>query len=271
MTKIKRICGLITDFGSKDYFVGTLRGVMKQIAPELEIIDICNEIPSFNILAAAFVLEKTYLFFPGQTIFLVVVDPGVGTSRRMLLVQLGKRFFIAPDNGVLTPILTKDETKISILDKKDIFLTRGISTFEARDKMAPAAAYLASGVEPEHLSSPLQEDDGAVIVDTGYYPQRSGNTIHGQIIYIDKYGNVMTNITQEFLSTVIGEISSATFKVIIKGREIIDHYDTYGQAVNFSKIFMVYGSHGNLELAVNRGSAADILHVEIGEPITITF
>ena len=112
----KRICGLITDFGNKDYFIGTLKGVIKNINPDVEVIDISNDIPSYNILPASFTIDKTYPYFPVETIFLVVVDPGVVTQLKFLLVEYDNRFFIAPDNGVLTPILQKEEKTVGAID-----------------------------------------------------------------------------------------------------------------------------------------------------------
>lgn len=265
----KGICGLITDFGNKDYFIGTLKGVIKKINPYIEVIDISNEIPSYSILPAMFALDKTYGFFPAGSLFLVVVDPGVGTKRKILLVEHEDYLFIAPDNGVLTPILQKQEKTVSIIDNKNYFLIDGISTFEARDKMAPAAAYLLHGVDPRLMASPT----GEYISHPDYFPSLSVSAdnedvrIEGIIVYIDKFGNLMTNITAEFLFENLGKSGCKTFDVQLNNHTVERFYDTYGQSG--SGPFMLIGSHRNLEIAVNQASAAAALNARIGEKIVI--
>ncbi|MCK4760635.1 MAG: SAM-dependent chlorinase/fluorinase [Candidatus Aminicenantes bacterium] len=261
----KSYCGLITDFGNQDFFSGVLKGVIKQINPHMEVIDITNEIPSYSTIAASFVVEKTYPFFPTGTIFLVVVDPGVGTGRGILLARHEERYFIGPDNGVLTPILQKENTTVSILDKEKYFLIRGNSTFEARDKMAPAAAYLGAGIALEEIASPYCD----FIVDAAYLPTKTQNSISARVAYIDKFGNIMTNVSEDFLYTALEEAGAGGFKVEVNGREIEGFFKTY--ALAGSGPFMLIGSHRNLEIAVNRGSAASLLQARIGAEVGIIF
>jgi len=261
----KRMCGLITDFGTKDYFIGTMKGVMKKINPGIEIIDIANDIPSYSIMAASFVVDKTYRFFPEFTIFLVVVDPGVGTKRRILLVRHENRTFIGPDNGVLTPILQQQKAAVSILNNETFFLIRGHSTFEARDKMAPAAAYISAGIDPQALSSPAAD----AVLNPGYLPTSTGEKITARIVYIDKFGNIMSNVTKDFLFAALKDSGHEAFKAEINGSEITDFFETYARAG--SGPFMLIGSHENLEIAVNQGSAADLLNARIGQEIEIIF
>jgi S-adenosylmethionine hydrolase len=267
----KGICGLITDFGNTDYFIGTLKGVIKKINPHVEVIDISNDIPSYSLLPASFALEKTYRFFPAGSLFLVVVDPGVGTRRKILLVEYDDYFFIAPDNGVLTPILQKEKKAVSVIDNKNYFLIDGISTFEARDKMAPAAAYLLRGVDPREMALPVNE----YIIDAGYSPTLSvsadGNDIiiEAIIAYIDKFGNLMTNVSADFLFESLETSGRETFKALLNSHVIEQFYDTYGQAGTGP--FMLIGSHRNLEIAVNQASAAAALNAQVGDKVAITF
>jgi S-adenosylmethionine hydrolase len=261
----KPILGLITDFGNKDYFIGTLKGVIKKINPNAEIIDISNDIPSYNILPASFTIDKTYPFFPLETIFLVVVDPGVGTHRKILLVEYDNRFFIAPDNGVLTPILQKKEKIVTAIDNKNYFLIDNHSTFEARDKMAPAAAYLSRGIDPLEMSSPISE----FILNPDYFPTPSTNGIEARIVYIDKFGNLMTNVTETFLFETLEKSELSRFKVELNSREIKGFCDTYGHAGK--EPFMLIGSHQNLEIAINQDSAASALDAQIGQKVLIKF
>jgi S-adenosylmethionine hydrolase len=257
------ICGLITDFGNKDYFTGTMKGVMKKINPRIEVIDIANDIPSYNIMAASFVIDKTFRFFPGFTIFLVVVDPGVGTTRRILLARQGSRYFIAPDNGVLTPILLLEDTAVSVIDKAKYFLINGHSTFEARDKMAPVAAFLSAGIDPKELSSPTSD----FITSREYYPTKTEHTIAARVVYIDKFGNIMTNVSRDFLFAALKESGLEGFKAELEGKEISGFYITYAEAGTGP--FMLIGSHENLEIAINQGSAAAFFDARIGQPVYI--
>jgi len=265
------ILGLITDFGTRDYFIGVMKGVIKKIAPSAEVIDICNDIPSYSTLPACFALDKSHQYFPDYTIFLVVVDPGVGTERNILLVEHNNQFFIGPDNGVLTPILRKKEKTAAVVDSKKYFLISGCSTFEARDKMAPTAAYLAIGLEPQKLSSPVSE----FIINKDYFPSRSRSTgaINARIVYIDKFGNLMTNLTREFLLDAQEASGLSRFKVTIGGKEITRYYETYGKAGKDTdeEPFMLMGSHRNLEIAVNRRSACLALDAVIGQKVGVTF
>lgn len=262
--KTKWTCGLITDFGNKDYFIGTMKGVMKKINPSIEIIDIANDIPSYNIMPASFVIDKTFPFFPDFTIFLVVVDPGVGTGRPILLARRGSRYFIAPDNGVLTPVLKQEDTEVSVIDNEKYFLIHGQSTFEARDKMAPAAAFLSAGIDPKELSSPA----AGFISNPDYYPEKTKHSITGRIVYIDKFGNIMTNVTRDYLFAALDEAGAEAFKSELSGKEIKGFYSTYAEAGKDP--FMLVGSHENLEIAVDQGSAATLLDARIGQQIKIT-
>lgn len=261
------ICGLITDFGNKDYFIGVMKGVMKGITPGIDVIDISNEIPSYSLLPASFTIDQSYRYFPQSTVFLVVVDPGVGTERKILLVEHDNRYFIGPDNGVLTPILQKKQKVVGTLDNKKYFLIDGFSTFEARDKMAPAAAYLAGGIEPWEIAAPTSE----FIVNRDYFPEKSNRTINARIVYIDKFGNIMTNVTKEFLFDALKETGLSKFKVELNGREIDRFHDTYAYAGSDSIPFMLIGSHQNLEIAMNMQSAAVYLDAVIGQKVTIIF
>lgn len=269
----RSLIALITDFGNKDYFIGVMKGVIKQINPGAEIIDIANDIPSYSLLPASFVVEQAYRFFPPLTIFLVVVDPGVGTQRKILLVEYDNRYFIGPDNGLLTPILSKEEKTVFVLENEKYFLIRGHSTFEARDKMAPAAAYLTRGIDPREMATPLPPHlhNRGYVLNPDYFPTLSANNIQGRIVYIDKFGNIVTNIYADFLFNALETSGLFQFKTMLNGKEIKALYDTYEQAGTGIEPFMLIGSHQNLEIALNRQSAASILNVEIGQKVFIEF
>ena len=262
---------LITDFGDKDYYVGVLKGVIKKINPRVEIIDITHQIPSYNISYAAFSLEKSFPFFPESTIFLVVVDPGVGSARKILLVNHDNYYFIAPDNGVLTPILLNKDKTVREINNDEYFLIKDknsdmmVSTFEARDKMAPVAAYLSSGVDPDMFSTETSE----FILDRDLLPIQVANSIEGRVIYIDKFGNLVTNVSWEFLFKTMNDSGYKTFQVRLKQVKISDTFCTYSEGEK--KPFVVIGSHGNLEIALNKKSAAEFLNVNLNEKVVFEF
>ncbi len=263
---MKKYIGLLTDFGIKDYFVGVLHGVIKQINPEVEIFDIAHGVTSHYTLSAAFIAEKNFKFFPYGTIFIVVVDPGVGTDRNIILVSYDRYYFIAPDNGVLTPFLSSDDKVVRIIDADHYFLSKDSSTFEARDRMAPIAAYLSRGTEPSRLGT--ETDD--YIIDNSYFPKIKGtNIIEGKIVYVDKFGNIITNFTKDFIFNAMGGSSFTKFKIKINGQEITDFVKVYAQGKTTP--FMLFGSHGNLEIAMNKKPAYKTLKVGLNQTVELNF
>ncbi len=259
--------GLITDFGENDYFVGTLKGVIKKINPQADIIDICHGVPSYFIQGGSYVLEKTYNYFPVGTIFLVVVDPGVGTQRKLLLVTVATYSFIAPDNGILTPIfkLGKD-VSVREIEKEKYFLISGSSTFEARDRMAPVAAHLSKRVPASDIGIETSE----FVVNLDYYPQYvPPDRIEGRIIYVDKFGNMISNIPGKWLFEKLLAHGCQQFKLQINNREISEYRQNYASASGLP--FMLIGSHGNLEIALNRRHAFRELKVLLNQKFAIMF
>jgi S-adenosylmethionine hydrolase len=259
--------GLITDFGENDYFVGTLKGVIKKINPQADVIDICHGVPSYFIQGGSYVLEKTYRFFPAGTIFLVVVDPGVGTQRKLLLVTAAGCSFVAPDNGILTPIF-KLGSAITVreIDKDKYFLISGSSTFEARDRMAPVAAHLSKGIAASELGS----ETGEYAINQDYYPQQvQPDRIEGRIIHVDKFGNMISNVPGKWLFEKLLAHGSQQFKLQINEQEIREYRQNY--AATSSLPFLLIGSHGNLEIAMNRRHAFRELKASLYQKFTIVF
>ncbi|MCX6555635.1 MAG: SAM-dependent chlorinase/fluorinase [Candidatus Aminicenantes bacterium] len=257
--------GMITDFGENDYFVGTLKGVIKKINPQADIIDICHGVPSYFIQGGSYVLEKTFRFFPAGTIFLVVVDPGVGTKRKLLLVTAAGFSFVAPDNGILTPIfdLGKDML-VREIDQERYFLISGSSTFEARDRMAPVAAYLSKGTAAADIGSPTDE----FVVNTDYHPQLvSPNQIEGRIIHVDKFGNLISNVSGKWLFEKLLACGCQHFKLRINDQEISEYRQNYASTSGLP--FLLIGSHGNLEIAMNRRQAFRELKAQLNQKFMI--
>ncbi len=264
----KKHLAFVTDFGNRDYFVGVMKAVARTIDPQIETIDLANEIPSFDIGAASFVVEKNYRYFPPGTVFLVVVDPGVGTERGILLVQFEGYYFIGPDNGVLTPILRKKSKLVWKIVKNEFFLHDGPSTFEARDKMTPVAAHLLKGADIEQFTVPVSE----YFINEDYLPQKKGDAISGRIVYIDKFGNCITNIPKDLLFFHLSTGHFRIFSAIVNSYKITRFLETYGRGGRGDRYpFMVIGSHQNLEIAVREESAAEYLDISVGQEIVVKF
>ena len=261
------IIGLISDFGENDYFVGTLKGVIKKINPQADVIDICHGVPSYFIQGASYVLEKTYSYFPAGTIFLAVVDPGVGTRRKLLLATAAGFSFIAPDNGILTPIFKLDgNVSVRELDQDWYFLNSGPSTFEARDRMAPVAAHLAKGIPASELGSETKE----YIVNQDYYPRQvQADRIEGRIIHVDKFGNIISNVPGKWLFEKLLAHECPHFTLLINDQEISEFRQDY--VSTSGSPFMLIGSHGNLEIAMNRCHAFKELHAQLNQKFIILF
>jgi S-adenosyl-L-methionine hydrolase (adenosine-forming) len=263
----KMTIGLITDFGENDYFVGSLKGVIKKINPQADVIDICHGVPSYFIQGGSYVLEKTYGFFPAGTIFLVVVDPGVGTKRKLLLVTAAGFHFVAPDNGLLTPIFQLGKGIIvREIDQDNYFLASGSSTFEARDRMAPVAAHLSHGVGPEKIGSVTTE----YVVSPDYFPQQAQpGRIEGRIIHVDKFGNMISNVPGKWLFEKLLAGGYKHFKLQINEQEVSEYRQNYASTSGLP--FLLIGSHGNLEIAMNRRNAFKELKAQLNQKFIIVF
>jgi S-adenosylmethionine hydrolase len=249
------LIALITDFGEEDFFVGSMKGVIAKINARAMVIDITHYVPSYDILAGGFILYAAYRYFPLRTIFLVVVDPGVGSSRRILLVETEGYIFIAPDNGVLDPALEDQRRKriIEVTNAK-YFLPDRTSTFHGRDKMAPVAAWVSKG---EALSSFGQEVSDYEKVQVQKARLEKGSLV-GQILYADKFGNLITNIPVEEALRLKKRTEDKHLSCRVKEKEITRFEKSYA-FVEKGELLFLPGSLGLIEIAVREGSAQEIL------------
>ncbi len=252
---------LTSDFGTCDWFVGTMKGVIFSINPRVTVVDLTHEIPPGDIRAGAFALAAGCRFFPHGTVHVVVVDPGVGGPREGIAVQTEDYIFIGPDNGVLSLALARERIKmIRQLKNEALFLSTVSHTFHGRDVFAPAAAHLSSGVPPRKCG-PRQEE----LVQLEWpRPRVTAASVKGEIVYIDRFGNLITNIGGECLEP----FRNTATRVFGKGRKLCSVADFY-QAVPAGKPVAVLGSTGFLEIAVNGGSAARMLQLEVGDPVQV--
>jgi S-adenosyl-L-methionine hydrolase (adenosine-forming) len=256
---------LLTDFGHKDYFVASMKGVILSINPHALIVDLSHEVSSYDILQAGFMLYASYAYFPPGTIFVSVVDPGVGSSRRILLAGAAGRYFIAPDNGLLSLVFDKEKyTFLREIKNPEFFLSNISKTFEARDKMVPAAAWLSLGKSPEEFGPEVSEWVSLNLAE----PKIEKGRIFGTVLYKDKFGNLITNIPVLFLEDYAAKQGGLEQLVLQAGERKILWSDRYSNRSIDEELFLA-GSLGLIEIAVREGSAAEKLKMEPGDSVTI--
>lgn len=258
---MSRLITLLTDFGTQDAFVGVMRGVLKSLAPEAEVIDLTHHVPPQDIRAGAFVLKTAYKYFPPGTIHLAVVDPGVGGARRPVAAQIGDFLYVCPDNGLLSYVLAQDTlTQAVTLENRQFHLPHVSRTFHGRDIFAPVAAHLASGVPLDTLGTPLETLQTFPLSQ----PTLSRDTITCHVVYADVFGNLFTDLTEDMAETWL-----APPALIEAGGTVIHGLsDSYSQAPE-GRPLALFGSSGHLEIAVRNGNARAQLGVEVGDRITI--
>ena len=260
------IITLLTDFGTRDPYVASMKGTILKICVEAKIVDISHEVPKFDIKHAAFLLMQTTEYFPEGTIHVVVVDPGVGTNRRRILIETEKSFFIGPDNGVLIPAAEREGISQIIEIKSTNYMLSEISkTFEGRDVFAPVAAHLASGTPLESFGNPIKNE----VKHPFPSPNVSKGGISGEVIHIDGFGNLITNMSKKQLGAKDIEFGDAIAVSIDDRTHEIPFLRTYG-ASSKGEYLAIIGSSGFLEISINQGNAADDLGVGVGAKIFIT-
>lgn len=261
----KPIITLITDFGTNDHFVGTMKGVIYNINPDVEIVDITHKVASYDIFDGAFALAQSYRFFPSDTIHLVVVDPGVGTARRPLLASSLAYRFVAPDNGVLSLIYEREESvEVRHITSDHYFLNPVSATFQGRDTFAPVAGWLSKGVEVHKFGEPISD----YIKFSSPKPKWvSDSFIKGVALKVDKFGNIISNLRPEDIPQLFAE-NPPSFKIIINQQEITRLNLAYSMGKP-GELFAIVGSSGYIEICTNRGSAAKILNANRGVDVAI--
>ena len=258
------LIALMSDFGLDDFFVPSLKAVILSLNRVARIVDITHTVPSYDVRAAGFILAGCCSFFPKGTIFLAVVDPGVGSDRKVLLARTDKYDFIAPDNGLLTLALDGAAgLELRSVSNPKYFLSRSSRTFEGRDRMAPAAAWLSLGAPPSEFGPRLDDYKKLAI-----RPARMvKGAVIGEVAYVDKFGNLITNIPVSLLN----EIKLGTkrgLRLRVKGRAIGSFLESYSQG-RPGQPFGLAGSLGTVEIAVREASAAARLKAGPGDEVQI--
>jgi len=252
------IVTLTTDFGLSDYFVGTMKGVILGIAPQAEIVDISHELTAYAIPEAGFVIAQAYRYFPRWTIHAIVIDPGVGTSRRPIVAEAAGQLFVAPDNGVLSMIYAQEKHKVRAITAAKYFLQPVSQTFHGRDVFSPVAAHLAKGVTPSQFGKPI---DDYLQLDF-HKPVRTGKrTWTGTILKIDRFGNLITNFH-------VDELPGGRFELAVGPQRVTRVVGTFAEGT-IGELVLVAGSSGYLEIASNQASAARIAGCGAGAPVDL--
>jgi S-adenosyl-L-methionine hydrolase (adenosine-forming) len=256
------VVALLTDFGTRDHYAGTLKGVVLGVCPDATLVDIGHDIPAHDVAAGALELAACYRYFPAGTIFLVVVDPGVGSARRGIAADVGDYRFVAPDNGVLSAVFREAPPKkvVELTERK--YARPTVSrTFEGRDRFAPAAGFLAKGVALVSLGKSIKDYH---TIDLPL-PSRSGSELSGEVVRVDRFGNLITNIDRRTFEQFAG---GGAIAVVVGGREIPRVVATYADAPA-GELCALFGSTDHLEVAINAGDAAADLKLARGAPARV--
>ncbi len=260
----RQLATLLTDFGTADPYVAAMKGVILSACPGVRIVDISHDIPPHDVLAAAIVLAQSAPYFPPETLHVAVVDPGVGTERRILAGRLGGQLFLAPDNGVISFVAAamRVEALVVVRDADRQARAAASMTFHGRDIFAPIAGRILSGLAVDKLGPPA----GTYKAMELPAPVEHDRRIVGEVIYVDHFGNLITNISGELVAR--GWRDPGGVKVGCGGRGDVPFALTYGQ-VAAGEALALFNSMGLLEVAVNRGRACDVLAAGVGSEVIV--
>jgi S-adenosyl-L-methionine hydrolase (adenosine-forming) len=259
------IITLTTDFGLQDHFIGTMKGVILQQAPEAQIVDISHAVQPFDVFDGALTIAQAYSYFPSGTVHVVVVDPGVGTARRPIVVSTEKYRFVAPDNGVLSLIYDREERLRAFHVTAEHYFLQPISnTFHGRDIFAPIASFLAKGVESSNMGDEITD---FVRFSAPRPKPVNSHTLRGVVLKVDRFGNLITNITPQDLPALFGA-TPPPFKIVVGKREITEMKSSYAEGAP-GEVFGILGSMGYMEIAANRGSASKLVEAVKGTDVNI--
>lgn len=254
------IVTLTTDFGLADHFTGAMKGVILGIAPRAAIVDITHQVEPYEISQAAFLITQAYTSFPPGTVHVVVVDPGVGTSRRPILVEAARQIFIAPDNGVLSGIYAREKHKVRAVTADRYFRKPVSRTFHGRDIFAPVAAHVAAGVAPSKMGRLVKD----YLRREYERPLRTGKRMwSGSVLHIDRFGNVITNFMPSDLPP------ERPFEIAVGPHRVSRVASNYAESAP-GELFLIEGSAGYLEISMNQGPAARTLGCGVGAPVDLT-
>ncbi len=266
MPRALSVVTLLTDFGDRDYFVASMKGVILNINPQARIVDLSHQVTPHQIDQAAYLLKSCYRYFPEGTVHLAVVDPGVGSRRRPLLVNSSRYFFVAPDNGLLTHVF-EEETDVEVrqIENKQYRLDSEGATFDGRDLFAPAAAWLTKG-QPVGSYGRLIRDYVRLPITE---PRWEQHAMVGQIVYVDHFGNLISNLTPSHLTEVRGVTKRSTPYIRLGGLTIEGVVNNYNDGSSETPRALI-NSNGQLEIFLKEGRAAERLGIAQGERVEVS-
>jgi S-adenosylmethionine hydrolase len=258
------IITLTTDYGTNDHLVGTLKGVILKINPDVTIVDITHDVAPYDLLDGALAIGSSYSYFPARTIHVVVVDPGVGTERRPLLVTGETQYFVAPDNGVLSLVYEREENiLVRHANVEHYYLHPVSNTFHGRDVFAPIAAWLSKGSQAAAMGDEISDYKKFAMPK----PKPADGAINGVVLRVDSFGNLITNFRASDLPPAALETGTVQFRV--GSHSVNKLVDTFAKG-SAGEPFAYVGSNGFIEIGINRGNAAKSLGVGRGTQVTLT-
>lgn len=252
---------LTTDFGLQDHYVAVMKAVMMKMVPDVSFIDISHKIPPQDVMAGAWVLRNAAMMFPPGTVHLAVIDPGVGTERKPVAIEMNGHFFVGPDNGLFSLISDQYESTVVELTETAFWGDNPSQTFHGRDIFAPAAAHLANGVPLERLGTPFNR----LVTYHWATPISDKDGIQGWVVHIDSYGNLITNIPGEMMERMS---PSGEYKIYVGNTILQSVSKTFGSVPEGDPVAYI-GSAGMLEIAVNKGDASQMLSVMKGAQVSL--
>jgi S-adenosylmethionine hydrolase len=265
MANSGRIVTLLTDFGLRDHFVAAMKGVMLGLNPDIQFVDISHLVPQQDIHSGAFLLGQAYSCFPAGTIHLAVVDPGVGTARKVLAATAGGSFFVAPDNGILSYVQKGSEDFHAYEVTAEHYFRKPVSrTFHGRDVFAPVAAWISRDIPLHQLGSEL---DNPVQLTIPAPARVKEGLIQAAILAVDHYGNLITNLTPGYLPE-FDPSKPLPFRILAGKKEITSCYNTYAEGQQ-GEVFLIEGSTGFVEISMRGAPAAAALGLKSGNPIGV--
>ncbi len=256
---------LLTDYGIKDSYVAEVKGAILKISPDATIVDVSHDVGNYDIESGAFHLARAAPYFPEGTVHVCVVDPGVGGARKPIIVEAGGAWFVGPDNGLMAPAAERlGVESIWEITNTDMLPPRVSYVFDGRDVFGPTGAHISMGVTPDRLGTEI----GDMIRLTAYTPRLDGDTVYAQVIHVDGFGNLITNVTYENLEKM-GVSGDARFKVKTRGIDLDLPYARRFSAVPEGEPLLLVAGGGYLEISVNQGNAAERLGLGKGDEVTL--
>ena len=264
---MRPIIALLTDFGTRDHYVGALKGAILSIAPDAQVVDVLHEVAPHDVEGGAFALAAAYPAFPPRTVFVAVVDPGVGSSRRGLAIGAGSYRFVGPDNGLMTDVLADHpRARVRALANRRLWRPEVAATFHARDVFGPVAAHLALGVPLAKVGPPVQD---ALRLPRAPVRALGKDEWEGTIVQVDRFGNLTCNVSARALDDILSAADADRSDVVVVVAGVVAPLVLTYSDVPAGEPCALVGSSGRLEFAVNGGSAASILGAGRGAPVRI--